>query len=135
MLVSHLDCLIIRLHQGSYYSSEKECVDLALGSGIEKVLEYCRKKLKVLLLNGIKVIVVFDGTSLEMKRNTIDERQRQRAKSMACAKEMMKQGLVEQACKKFAESVSISGYLKYRLVGMLKAMQIEYIIAPYEADS
>ena len=58
-----------------------------------------------------------------------------RAKNLAMAKELMKEGEIEKASKKFAESVTITSYLKFSFLKVIREMGIEFIVAPYEADS
>jgi len=54
---------------------------LLKGNVIEKVVSYCVKKIKLLLNNNIKPILIFDGVSLEMKAETNNERRKIREES------------------------------------------------------
>lgn len=51
------------LHQGVYSCSE----DLANGKGIDKLVNYCKKKLDLIVECGVWPILVFDGNKLYMK--------------------------------------------------------------------
>jgi exonuclease 1 len=42
------------------------------------MIEYCITKVKLLQINGVTPIMVFDGARLPMKRRIEDERKRQR---------------------------------------------------------
>lgn len=58
------------LHQGAYSCA----YDLAHDRGLDKLIQYCKFKLDVVVSSGVKPIVVFDGNRLHMKQDIEEER-------------------------------------------------------------
>jgi exonuclease-1 len=51
------------------------------------------------------------------------------------AEEFTKQGNEMMAMRKFAESVDITPEMAFEFIQVLKKQNIEYYVAPYEADA
>lgn len=47
----------------------------------------------------------------------------------------MREGKMEMAMRKFSESVDISPEMAYEFIQVLKQLEVEYYVAPYEADA
>ena len=99
------------------------------------MIEYCITKVKLLQINGVTPIMVFDGARLPMKRRIEDERKRQRQESRKAAEELLEAGEFQKANRKFNEAVEINFLMKYRLIQVIKSMGIAFLVAPYEADA
>ena len=81
-------------------------------------------------------MIVFDGARLPMKKRIEQERKKARLDSRLKAEDCLVKGEEGKAAKKFMEAVEISSVMIYRLIQVLKTMPgVQYIVAPYEADS
>jgi len=80
------------------------------------MIEYCVTKVKLLQINGVTPIMVFDGARLPMKRRIEEERKRQRLESRKAAEELLEVGEFQKASRKFNEAVEIDFLMKYRLI-------------------
>jgi len=83
----------------------------------------------------VKPIIVFDGCRLEMKGNTEAERRRNRREARDKAEEYLRQGNGLMAQRKFSEAVDITPQMAYEFIQLLKQQNVEYYVAPYEADA
>lgn len=100
-----------------------------------RLISYCKKKLKMLLDSQVTPILIFDGAKLVMKGNTEDERERNREEHKKKAEEYLKQGNSVMAHKMFASAVDITPELAHAFVEAAKSLNVEYYVAPYEADA
>ncbi len=51
------------------------------------------------------------------------------------AEELLRQGDEESAMKKYGESIDITPQIAHTLIKVLQALNVEYYVAPYEADA
>jgi exonuclease-1 len=79
--------------------------------------------------------MVFDGALLPMKKRISDERKKLRMENRGMAEELLAKGEESQANRKFNEAVEIDSMMVYRLIQVLKQMNVQFVVAPYEADS
>ena len=70
-----------------------------------------------------------------MKGNTEDERQRNREEHKLKAEEYLREGNQMMAHKMFSVAVDITPEMAYMLVQVAIQMNVNYIVAPYEADA
>ena len=70
-----------------------------------------------------------------MKEGTETERERSRIENRRKAEEYLKHGNSILAHKLFSAAVDITPEMAYKFVHVAKAMGIEFIVAPYEADA
>ena len=71
------------MHQGAHkYAKDLVHSKLNLGycqyTSTGKLIDYCLAKLRVMQLNGVTCILVFDGARLSMKSKVEEERHKQR---------------------------------------------------------
>lgn len=92
-------------------------------------------KIKDLQQYDIKLIFVFDGARLPMKKDTEAKRKMNRDDKKKEAEKLMAEGRTEQANRKLLECLDITPKHAYALIKYLKANDIEYYVAPYEADA
>jgi exonuclease-1 len=92
-------------------------------------------KLQLLLNYGVKPIIILDGCRLEMKSHTEADRRRNRKEAREKAEEYLRQGNCMMAQRKFTEAVNITPEMAFQLITILKQMNVEYYVAPYEADA
>jgi len=79
------------------------------------MIEYCVSKIKLLQVNGITPIVVFDGARLPMKKRIERERKKARQESRSKAEECLEKGDLSLAHRRFMEAVEITSLMVYRL--------------------
>uniref|UniRef100_M4BNA8 XPG-I domain-containing protein n=1 Tax=Hyaloperonospora arabidopsidis (strain Emoy2) TaxID=559515 RepID=M4BNA8_HYAAE len=79
--------------------------------------------------------VVFDGGPLPMKRGTEEERRKLRQKNRELGIEHYDNKRFREARKCFIRAADVSPYMAHRIIQHLKAQNVLYIVAPYEADA
>ncbi|EGD82731.1 hypothetical protein PTSG_03380 [Salpingoeca rosetta] len=93
------------------------------------------KRLALLTTAGITPVVVFDGAPLAAKAEENARRQRQRKAAREEALKLRKQGKVHEARKASRRALHVSRDMQRTLMAMLDRLNIEYVVAPYEADA
>lgn len=89
----------------------------------------------MLLHFGITPYLVFDGDHLPSKGRTEKERARRRKVSKALGLELLKLGKITQAHVELQKAIDVTPEMAGLLIQELKKAGIQYIVAPYEADS
>ncbi|KAL3529202.1 hypothetical protein ACH5RR_008524 [Cinchona calisaya] len=122
------------LHKGAYSCS----MELSLNMEGDKKLQYLKYFMhRINLLRHYKItpVVVFDGGNIPCKAATQDERERKRNANRDLAMEKLKEGDVSAASELFQRAVSISPSMAHQLIQVLRSDDIEFVVAPYEADA
>ena len=70
-----------------------------------------------------------------MKKRIEVERKKARIESRKVAEELLANGEIIKANRKFNEAVEIDSMMVYKLILVLKSIDVQFIVAPYEADS
>lgn len=91
--------------------------------------------IKILQSFNIKPICVFDGLPLNAKYATESGRREEKLKNKHKGELLDKQGNHEEAKKYFGKSMVISSKMINLFIEILHKLDIEVIIAPYEADA
>eukprot|EP00954_Amorphochlora_amoebiformis_P018428 1326085-Amorphochlora_amoeboformis.AAC.1 len=73
------------------------CFDLVMGKPTVKYLDYCKRMIHMLSFFDIKMIIVFDGSSLPLKAEEHSRRRKTREDSTNLAKKYLKQGRTDEA--------------------------------------
>jgi exonuclease-1 len=123
--------IFIRLHRAACCCA----TELARGEKTNKYLSFCIKKIKFLLQYHITPIVVFDGGRLPMKKQTEQGRKDNRRQMKILADELYAKGEHEKASKKYIECITITSEMIEEFIKELKKQEVEFIVAPYEADA
>lgn len=89
----------------------------------------------MLLFFGVKPYLVFDGDNLPSKSGTEQDRYRRRQESKALGLELQRKGRLPEAYQEFQKAVDVTPYMARQLIEELKQMNVEYVVAPYEADA
>lgn len=84
---------------------------------------------------GITPYLVFDGDYLPSKAGTEKERAKRRADSKRLGLELLSVGKTSQAHLELQKAVDVTPDMARMLIEELKHHNIQYIVAPYEADS
>lgn len=122
------------LHKGAYSCS----MELCLNSDSDKkmrYLEYFMHRINLLRHHKITPVVVFDGGSIPLKAATEEGRHSKRRANRELAMAKLKQGNVSAASELFQRAVSITPSMAHQVVQVLRSENIEYVVAPYEADA
>ncbi|KAI4350997.1 hypothetical protein L6164_005391 [Bauhinia variegata] len=122
------------LHKGAYSCS----MELCLNSDGEKKLryiDYFMHRINLLRHYNITPVVVFDGCNLPCKAATEEERHRKRNTNLELAMAKLKEGNLSAATVLFQRAVSITPFIAHQLIQVLRLENIEFVVAPYEADA
>ncbi|KAG8902008.1 Rad2 nuclease [Tulasnella sp. 403] len=92
-------------------------------------------RVRMLRHYGVEPYMVFDGGPLPAKRHTEIERAKRRAESRAQVEALMKKGLHSQAEAILTKCVDVTPEMAYQVIKALKAENVAYVVAPYEADA
>ncbi|KKY16324.1 putative exodeoxyribonuclease 1 [Diplodia seriata] len=119
------------LHRGTVACA----IDLALDKPTRKHIDYCMHRVRMLLHFGIKPYLVFDGDHLPGKEVTNKERAAKRKESRKAGTELLKLGKTSQAHLELQKAVDVTPEMARMLIEELKLLDVDYVVAPYEADS
>ncbi|XP_010540017.1 PREDICTED: exonuclease 1 [Tarenaya hassleriana] len=122
------------LHKGAYSCSMELCLDTE-GKRKLKYIDYFMHRINLLHHYKIIPVVVFDGGHIPCKAATADERQRRRKANYELAMEKLKEGNVQAATELFQRAISVTPFMAHQLIQVLKSENVEFIVAPYEADA
>lgn len=84
---------------------------------------------------GIKPYLVFDGDYLPSKSGTEKERATRRRDSRKNGLELLRLGKTSQAHLELQKSIDVTPEMARQLIEELKKASVDYVVAPYEADS
>ena len=70
-----------------------------------------------------------------MKQRIEDERKKARQESQTKARQLMQEGKVTQANKKFMEGIEITNDMIHLFIQELKRGKVDYVVSPYESDA
>ncbi|KAF2087186.1 hypothetical protein K490DRAFT_16366, partial [Saccharata proteae CBS 121410] len=110
-------------------------VDLAMGKPTMKHIDFCMNRVRMLIHFGIKPYLVFDGDNLPGKAGTNAERAAKRKESRKQGMELLRLGKTSQAHAELQKAVDVTPDMARILIEELKRARIDYVVAPYEADS
>ncbi|CDM32013.1 hypothetical protein DTO013E5_3744 [Penicillium roqueforti] len=119
------------LHRGTVACS----VDLVLDNPTRKHIDFVLNRVRMLLFFGVKPYLVFDGDNLPSKAGTEQDRYRRRQESKCLGLELQRKGRMAEAYQEFQKAVDVTPYMARQLIEELKQMNVQYVVAPYEADA
>ncbi|KAF7717025.1 Uncharacterized protein PECH_003160 [Penicillium ucsense] len=119
------------LHRGTVACS----VDLVLERPTRKHLDFVLNRVRMLLFFGVIPYLVFDGDNLPSKAGTEHDRHQRRQESKALGLELQRKGRLPEAYQEFQKAVDVTPYMARQLIEELKQMNVQYVVAPYEADA
>lgn len=109
--------------------------DLALGKPTTKYLSYCISRLRIITMHGVIPVVVFDGDLLPMKKATADKRKELREKYKQEGMAFLNKNDRKNATKCFQKSIQITPQIVKVFIDHLRSHNLEFVVAPYEADA
>jgi exonuclease-1 len=89
----------------------------------------------MLIYFGVTPYLVFDGDNLPSKAGTESDRAKKREESRRRGLELYKAGKLSQAHQELQKAVDVTPFMARQLIEELKRLNIQYIVAPYEADA
>ncbi|KXN86523.1 Exodeoxyribonuclease 1 [Leucoagaricus sp. SymC.cos] len=119
------------LHKGVYACA----TELATGKPTHKYVDYAMHRVRLLRHFGIEPYIVFDGGPLPAKRGTESERKQRREENLSRGKAFAAQGKHSQARDCFVKCVDVTPQMAYQLIKALRVENVQYVVAPYEADA
>ncbi|KAF9570208.1 Rad2 nuclease [Mortierella alpina] len=119
------------LHKGAFACAQELC----LGQATEKYATYFMRKIEMFKFFGVKPYVVFDGGYLPSKAVTEQDRLGRREESKKQAMELLRCGKSKLALEQFRKCVDVTPEMAYVVIQALEAAQVDYVVAPYEADA
>ncbi|XP_034196050.1 exonuclease tos isoform X2 [Osmia lignaria lignaria] len=119
------------LHRGVFACADK----LSMGQQTKAYINYCMKQIHMLLAYKIKPILVFDGRHLPAKAQTEAKRREARETNRRKAAELMQMGQHAEGRNLLRRSVDITHEMALELIKECHKMNIDCIVAPYEADA
>uniref|UniRef100_A0A453S8J6 Exonuclease 1 n=1 Tax=Aegilops tauschii subsp. strangulata TaxID=200361 RepID=A0A453S8J6_AEGTS len=122
------------LHKGAYSCSMELCMS-PRSAGARRYISYFMHHVNLLRHHKVVPVVVFDGGSMPCKSATDEDRHKKRELSLVLGKEKLKQGNTAAAIDLFRKAVQITPSMAYQLIQILKTENVEFVVAPYEADA
>ncbi|KAL6240120.1 hypothetical protein BDW75DRAFT_197014 [Aspergillus navahoensis] len=119
------------LHRGTVACA----VDLVLDRPTTKHIDFVLSRVRMLLYFGVKPYLVFDGDNLPSKSGTELDRQQRRHESKALGMELYRKGRTTEAYQELQKAVDVTPLMARQLIEELKKLDIQYVVAPYEADA
>ncbi|KAH9880178.1 hypothetical protein J1614_002204 [Plenodomus biglobosus] len=119
------------LHRGTAACA----IDLALDKPTTKYVDFVMNRVRMLIHFGVTPYLIFDGDNLPSKAGTEKDRREKRKEGKRLGLELLKVGKVAQAHLELQKSVDVTPEMARMVIEELKANKIQYVVAPYEADS
>ncbi|KAL1645845.1 Rad2 nuclease [Didymella pomorum] len=119
------------LHRGTAACA----IDLALEKPTTKYIDFCMNRVRMLIHFGITPYLIFDGDNLPSKAGTEKDRRERRKEGKRLGLELLKVGKTSQAQLELQKAVDVTPDMARAFIEELKADNIQYVVAPYEADS
>ncbi|KAK1300906.1 Exonuclease 1 [Acorus calamus] len=119
------------LHKGVLSCSLQLCKAIPTSRHID----YCMHRVNLLRHHGIRPVLVFDGGLLPMKIEQENKRARTRKENLERALEHEAAGNSAAAYECYQKAVDVSPAMAFELIQVLKQENVDYIVAPYEADA
>ncbi|CAI9295459.1 unnamed protein product [Lactuca saligna] len=122
------------LHKGAYSCSMELCLNME-GDKKSQYLNYCMHRINLLRHHNISPVLVFDGCNIPCKSLTEQDRHNKRKGNRDLAMAKLKEGNINAATEMFQRAISITPSMAHQLIEILNSENIEFVVAPYEADA
>ncbi|XP_024924455.3 exonuclease 1 [Ziziphus jujuba] len=122
------------LHKGAYSCSMEICLN-SDGKKKLRYIDYFMHRINLLRHYRITPVIVFDGGNIPCKAATEHDRHKRRMANRDLAMEKLKEGNVNAASELFQRAVSITPSMAHQLIQILRSENVEFVVAPYEADA
>ena len=121
-------CWLHRLCKGS-------AMELTTGGETLDYLKALVRRVDLFTRMGIRLVMVFDGADMPLKRETNVSRRAKRVAARTRANVLSTQGREKEARTEYMTSLDITHEIAHSLIRVLREKKIECITAPYEADA
>ncbi|EXJ94800.1 hypothetical protein A1O1_03198 [Capronia coronata CBS 617.96] len=108
---------------------------LALDKPTTIHIDFVLSRVRMLLDFGVTPYLVFDGDNLPSKAGTNAARGKKREEARALGLELHRAGKTSQAHQELQKAVDVTPAMARQLIEELKKLNVQYIVAPYEADA
>jgi exonuclease-1 len=98
-------------------------------------IDFVLSRVRMLIDFGVTPYLVFDGDNLPSKAGTNAARRKKREESRALGLELHKAGKTAQAQQELQKAIDVTPVMARQLIEELKKLNVQYIVAPYEADA
>ena len=109
--------------------------ELAYNPETESILFSLNRRMAQFQSTGAIPVVVFDGQYLPSKSLTNEKRHSQREANLLKAEQLMSSGDSKEAYQYYIQAIDIQPSTVYTWIKSLQQSNIEYYVAPYEADA
>lgn len=108
---------------------------MAISSPCHRYIDFCMNRVRMLIHFGIIPYLIFDGDNLPSKAGTEKDRRERRKEGKRLGLELLKVGKTSQAQLELQKAVDVTPDMARAFIEELKANNVQYVVAPYEADS
>ena len=98
-------------------------------------IDFVLSRVRMLIDFGVTPYLVFDGDNLPSKAGTNAVRRKKREESRSLGLELHKAGKSSQAQQELQKAIDVTPLMARELIDELKKLNVQYIVAPYEADA
>lgn len=92
-------------------------------------------RVRMLIHFGATPVIVFDGAALPMKADKHAERRERRTVALTKAEKALAGGNARLAEEWYQKACPVTPEMARKLIRQLRKMNVEYVVAPYEADA
>ncbi|RUS16027.1 PIN domain-like protein [Endogone sp. FLAS-F59071] len=100
-----------------------------------RYVDYCVNRIRMLKFFNVIPLIVFDGGYLPSKAGTEAEREERRKENRIKGIALLREGKKKQAVEFFQKCVDVTPEMAFQFIKALRAENIQYVVAPYEADA
>lgn len=101
----------------------------------DRFVDFAMHRVRMLQHFGVIPYLVFDGDYLPSKAATETDREKRREESRRTGLELLSAGKTSQAHLELQKAVDVTPEMARQLIDELKKVNVQYIVAPYEADA
>lgn len=98
-------------------------------------VDFAMSRVRMLIHFGVRPYLVFDGDYLPSKAGTERDRAARRKESRKLGLELLAMGRAAQAQAELQKAVDVTPEMARQLIDALRAAKVDYVVAPFEADS
>ena len=108
---------------------------MSIADKVSRYVDFAMSRVRMLKHFGVTPYLIFDGDYLPSKSKTEKERSARRKESRKAGMELLNMGKTSQAYLELQKAVDVTPEMAGLLIEELKRNGVQYVVAPYEADS
>ena len=109
--------------------------ELTTGAACTQYIQNIVQRVQMYLSFGVEIVMVFDGSDLPLKAGTNSQRHVKRQAALQRAAALDQQNRSVDANNEYSIALEVTPAIAQSLIMVLKQMNVECIVAPYEADA